>query len=230
MLKVNNIKKSFNNNIILQNVSFEAPSGLLTILEGENGAGKSTLFNILGGTINQDEGTLLFNSQDISLMPAKKRALFMAVLKQDPKASSSPALSVLENCAIALLKEQRASLRYALRNNIREKILFHLHNLDLSLKHLLNKPMGELSGGQRQIFAFAMATIVRPKILLLDEPTAALDEKSSYLLMRLIKRLIKEWQIPAVMISHDHTLNQTYGDKVLVLKDGLIKHAVLSKP
>lgn len=222
MLNIIGIKKSFNDNPILCDVSFDALDGQLTILEGENGAGKSTLFNILSGTILQDQGSLMLGLLDIGHMPALKRSSLMAVLKQDPKASSSPALTVMENCALSWLKERRAGLSLALRKEVKEKILLHLDNLELHLTHLLERPMGELSGGQRQIFAFAMATMVKPHLLLLDEPTAALDEKSSHLLLRLIKRLIAQWQIPAVMISHDHAINKRYGDALKVLKEGKI--------
>lgn len=148
----------------------------------------------------------------------------MAILKQDPKASSSPALTLMENCALAYLESRRAIFRLALRKEIKEKLLQHLNELELNRdEDILNRMMGELSGGQRRIYAFAMATKNRPKLLLLDEPTAALDEKSSHLLMGLIKRLVKEWQIRTIMISHDHALNKRYGDELLILNEGNIE-------
>ncbi|HXW60834.1 MAG TPA: ATP-binding cassette domain-containing protein [Myxococcota bacterium] len=223
MLKISHIKKSFNNRAVLRDVSFEANNGFLTILEGENGAGKSTLFSILSGTLKEDEGSLELDAMDISNMPALSRSSLLAILKQDPMASSSPALTIMENCALADLKKRRARFKIALRTDVKEHILRHLEALELNFDEaMLNRLMGELSGGQRQIYAFAMATINKPKLLLLDEPTAALDEKSTHLLMRLIKKLITEWQIPAIMISHDHTLNERYGDAIFVLKDGVI--------
>lgn len=223
MLNIIGIKKRFGANTILSDVSFDAGNGLLTILEGENGAGKSTLFNILSGNIFAEEGKILLHNVDISPMSALKRSSILALLKQDPKASSSPALTVLENCALAWLKEKKASLKMALRADVKEQIILHLNALELNYEHLLDRRMGELSGGQRQIFAFAMATMIKPRLLLLDEPTAALDEKSSHLLMRLIKSLVAKWHIPAVMISHDHALNKHYGDALRVLKNGVIQ-------
>lgn len=222
MLSLQGIKKSFGHHQILRGISFDAQSGILTILEGQNGSGKSTLFNILSGTLVQDEGKILLDNSDIGLMPAIERATFMAVLKQDPKASSSASLTVMENCALALLKSRNAQLSFALRASIKEKILAHLKSIELDVASLLDRQMGELSGGQRQILAFAMATMDKPQLLLLDEPTAALDDKSSHLLMRLIKRLVAQWQIPALMISHDHGLNESYGDEVKVLVDGVV--------
>lgn len=222
MLKICDIKKKFGANPVLNGVTFTASNGLLSILEGQNGAGKSTLFNILSGILYADEGSISLDGKDISAMPAQLRAAFMAVLRQDPKASSSPSLSVLENCALANLKNRRATFMQALRPSIKAKICQHLRSLELDFDKYLEQPMGSLSGGQRQILAFAMATMHKPRLLLLDEPTAALDLKSSHLLMRLIKKLVAQWQIPAVMISHDHALNQNYGDHIITLESGVI--------
>lgn len=223
MLELVNIKKSFGERSILCGVNLKAARGQLSILEGENGTGKSTLFSILSGILLQDEGAILLDDQDLSVLPALERASLMAILKQDPKASSSPALSLMENCALAWLKNRRAGFKSSLSKDTKEKILNHLADLELNIEPgMLTRKMGELSGGQRQIYAFAMATINKPKLLLLDEPTAALDEKSSHLLMRLIRSLVKKWQIPAIMISHDHGLNQEYGDAIVILREGLI--------
>lgn len=220
MLKIINLKKSFAEHEILKGVNLEAPKGKLTILEGQNGAGKSTLFNILVGNLSADEGHIILEDQDITTQIAIKRASKIAILKQDPKASSAPSLSILENCALALLKSKRPGLNYALKEDIKTQIKTHIKNLGLNYDHAWDKAMGTLSGGQRQIVAFAMATMYKPELLLLDEPTAALDDASTHLLMKLVKKLITTWNIPAVMISHDHALNQTYGDKIVLLKSG----------
>lgn len=224
MLKIIKLKKSFAEHEILKGASFEAQSGKLTILEGQNGAGKSTLFNILVGNLSADEGQIILDDLDITARKALERAHQIAILKQDPKASSAPNLSILENCALALLKNRRPGLSYALKADIKAQIQAHLKNLGLNYAHVWDKAMGTLSGGQRQIIAFAMATMYKPELLLLDEPTAALDDASTHLLMKLVKELITAWNIPAVMISHDHALNQNYGDKIVVLKEGLCEY------
>ena len=221
MLKIIKLRKSFADHEILRGASFDASCGELTILEGQNGAGKSTLFNILIGNLAPDDGQIILNNQDITTLKAINRSHEIAILKQDPKASSAPSLSVLENCALALLKNKHPTLSYALKAKIQEQIRTHLKNLGLNYEHQFNKTMGTLSGGQRQIIAFAMATMYKPQLLLLDEPTAALDDASTHLLMKLIKQLITTWNIPAVMISHDHILNQNYGDNIILLKNGL---------
>ncbi len=218
MLKVIDLKKSFGDQMVLKGLSFEAQPGLLTILEGQNGAGKSTLFTILAGSLSKDEGQILLNELDLVNFRHSEK---VAILEQDPKISSAPNLTVMENLILFLLKSRRASLKTAIRSETRQQVLEHLRNLDLISKHL-ELPMGQLSGGQRQILAFAMQSINQPSLLLLDEPTAALDPKMSHLLMKLIKKLVEKWNIPAVMISHDHELNQSYGDKIIELRDGQI--------
>lgn len=222
MLKISQISKSFGDHKILKDISFDAHNKQLTILEGQNGAGKSTLFNIIAGNLDADLGQIILDNQDITSYKAIERSHQIAILKQDPKASSAPSLSVLENCVLALLKNKHPNFAYALNKDAKKQVQEHIRNLSLNYEHHWNKAMGTLSGGQRQIIAFAMATIYKPRLLLLDEPTAALDDNSSHLLMRLIKELITTWDIPAVMISHDHALNKLYGDKIVILKDGTV--------
>lgn len=221
MLKVSHIKKSFDEQIILRDVSFEAHRGKLTILEGQNGAGKSTLFNLLVGILSPDQGKIYLGDKDLSKLSALERSRDIAILKQDPKASSLPSMSLWENCAFALLKNKNSNFKNALSIETKTQIINHLEQLQIDYKQLLDKPLGKLSGGQRQILAFAMATCNRPQLLLLDEPSAALDDRSSQQLMKLVKKLISAWDIPALMISHDHALNQSYGDAIILLKDGV---------
>lgn len=222
MLSLINLKKSFDSKPILKDINFDAQNGLLTVIEGQNGAGKSTLFNIITGLLHQDAGEIILNQVSLSHLSAIERAPYMAILKQDPKASSVESLSVMENMALALLKDRKAALKNALSVNAKQRIRDHLVYLGLGLAIDLNLPMSHLSGGQRQLIAFAMAVLTKPQILLLDEPTAALDENSGQSLMQLVKRLIKEWQIPAVMICHDRKLNREYADKILILENGSI--------
>jgi putative ABC transport system ATP-binding protein len=219
MLKLINIKKYFGDRAILRGLSLETKAGELTILEGENGAGKSTLFNVMTGHLPHDDGHIMLNGIDLGPMPIRARAQYLAVLHQDPKLSSALSLSVYENCALAVLKDRRASFSPVKNHDTKVKILNHLEQLGLT--YPLELPINLLSGGQRQLLAFAMATLHKPHLLLLDEPTAALDKQSSHLLMKLIKGFIHEWRIPAVMISHDHKLNHQYGDNLLLLKEGL---------
>jgi len=218
MLKVVNLSKAFGDSKILDGAHFAAHAGALTIVEGQNGAGKSTLFNIIAGLMSEDEGEVVLGKLNLAAMPATKRALHVAILRQDPKTSTVASFSVLDNFALALLKGKRTGLKKAASASVKERVESHLQNLGQdAFCRDLERPMCDFSGGQRQILAFAMATIHRPQLLLLDEPTAALDDKSSHQLMQLVKQLVNSWQIPAVMISHNHALNQQYGDAIYVL-------------
>jgi putative ABC transport system ATP-binding protein len=230
MLQISQIKKSFADYEILSEANLEAHDRKLTILEGQNGAGKSTLFNILVGNFAPDSGQVFLDRRDITGLKSIERAHEIAILKQDPKASSASALTVLENCALALLKNRRVKLNSALNSHVKAQIEQHVISLGLNYERQWNQPVGKLSGGQRQILAFAMATMYRPRLLLLDEPTAALDDASSHLLMKLIKKFVALWKIPAVMSSHNHGLNQAYGDVIFVLKDGkIIENSPISR-
>lgn len=223
MLRSINIKKGFNSRQVLKGVCFDAPNSKLTVLEGKNGAGKSTLFNIISGIERQDSGQIWLQDVDISQKGAIERAKQIGILKQDPKSSSVPSLSIADNLALARLKNKRSALLPAVTNETKQAIITHLKELSLPFENDLARPMDTLSGGQRQILAFAMVTITKPDLLLLDEPTAALDEKSSHKLMELIKHFVKRWNIPALMISHDHDLNDQYADKIIVLNEGIIE-------
>lgn len=220
MLKVSSIKKSFSHARILNDITFDAHNAELTVIEGQNGAGKSTLFNIMSGLLTADEGTISVGNIRIDTMPAITRAKFIALLRQDPKNSTVETLSIAENFVLAMLKSKRASLKTTLSEDLLRKIASHVLEHGLDFAHDLHRKMSDLSGGQRQILAFIMATIIKPELILLDEPTAALDEKSSHQLMKLVKNLVTQWNIPAVMISHDRALNREYADVIFELKDG----------
>lgn len=222
MLSVKNLKKSFKEPV-LKGVRFHANPAELTIIEGQNGAGKSTLFHVLTGSLKASEGEIVLDGQDITPMSEFERSAFMAILVQDVKTAVVPSLSVMENGTLAVIKNRRASFfKRATTKANQEQVRAHLQSLNIPYQGLLERPMAELSGGQRQILAFGFATLNRPKIILLDEPTAALDDESSILLLQLIKRFIKDWNIPALMISHDKGLNQQFGDALWCLSDGIL--------
>lgn len=222
MLEVKNIKKSFADNIILKNISFTAHDGELCVITGQNGAGKSTLFSILLGSLMPDSGEIILNGINISKLEIIKKAKDIAILVQDPKNSSISFMTVLENFLLSFLKNRSIDIKNAYSKSREREIENILSMLGPKYELLLHRKMGDLSGGQRQIIAFLMATVEKPKILLLDEPTAALDEESTFLLMDLIKNLIKKWQVPALMISHDKELNQKYADKILPIEHGVL--------
>lgn len=206
---------------MLKDINLTAKPGELTALLGKNGAGKSTLLSMITGALPLDSGQLYLFEQEITHKSAQERALMMAVLKQDPKMMTASSLTVEENLVLASLKGTRAKFVAGLSKKRREFLLQHLRDVHID-EALLDAPMSALSGGQRQIIAFAMAVIKRPSLLLLDEPTAALDEQASHTLMTLIKELIQRWSIPAIMICHDKTLVDRFAEAAYELKDGIL--------
>ncbi len=126
------------------------------------------------------------------------------------------------------LKIRRAGFRDACSQSARVHARTHFDELGLTYVDDLDKPLAQFSGGQRQMLAFALATMIKPGLLLLDEPTAALDEHSGEILMELVKRFLTKWQIPAIMISHDHELNRRYADAIFVLRDGILHESMAS--
>ncbi len=223
MLTITNIKKSFGDNAVLVDINLEAQEGALTVIEGKNGAGKSTLFNILCGLVDADAGTIMLNDVAMHGLSAINRAPYLAIIRQDPGASSVLTFSLLDNFALAMLKGRRAQLTYARNAKTIERAHAHLLELGLDFARDLQKPLRDFSGGQRQIIAFAMATLHHPSLLLLDEPTAALDEHAAITLMETVKRLIARFNIPAIMISHDHDINKRYADAIYLLADGHLR-------
>lgn len=222
MLKVIGLKKSFPTVTILRDINFSAEASCLTVIEGRNGVGKSTLFNILCGIVSEDDGNIILNARYLNEIGPSKRARHLAFLRQDPSASSVMTFTVLENFALSLLKTERVRLRNACSTRVKNEVTEHLNRLGLYFVKDLDQPLSHFSGGQRQMLAFAMTTFSKPDLLLLDEPTAALDAKAAIKMMDLIKRFLCAWNIPSVMISHDHDLNRKYADAIYILEDGLL--------
>src|SRR5688572_6685172 len=184
MLKLNNISVSFRNNQILTDVCLEVQPGEILSIIGHNGAGKSTLFGVIAGSIAATSGSVHLDGEDITTMTQSQRALFVGRLMQDVVTGSVSGMTVRENLCLATLKGRRATLRPAKQsfpNDVVEQIL---KPLNLNLENQLDIPIERLSGGQRQIIAFVMAILVKPSVLLLDEPTAALDPLSSQRLLQ----------------------------------------------
>ncbi|MDV5994565.1 ABC transporter ATP-binding protein [Streptococcus canis] len=193
----------------------------LTILGG-NGAGKSTLFNVIAGTLSLTRGQIRILGQDVTNWPAEKRAIYLSRVFQDPKMGTAPRMTVAENLLIARQRGERRSL-------ISRKITEHLASFEElvkrtgnGLEHHLGTPTGLLSGGQRQALSLLMATLKKPELLLLDEHTAALDPKTSQSLMRLTDEFVTKDRLTALMITHQMEDALTYGNRLIVMKNGKI--------
>jgi len=221
MLKFNNIKTSLNNNTIIKPFTAHVSAGDFVIIVGQNGAGKSTLLNNISGKIKISSGDILFNKKSINSLDETSRARLIGQLNQNPMINCSPSLTVRQNLSIALLKIKNASLRNGLKSLKECKKTKEIQSLFLSEK-ILNKKMSELSGGQRQLIAFIMTTAVSPKILILDEPTAALDQLASEKMTNLIKQHTSKSQSITFMITHNMEEAAGLGNKIWIIKNGNI--------
>lgn len=228
MLKLNNIYKKFNKNmadekIIFEDFNLNIKKGEFVVIIGGNGAGKSTLMNLISGSILPDKGEIFIDSQNVTYLQEHQRAKFIGRVFQDPLKGSAPNLTIEENLSLALLRDKKRGLLFGISQNNREFFKNELKKLDLGIENRLESKMGVLSGGQRQAVTLLMACLVKPKILLLDEHTAALDPKSSVKILELTEKIISEHHITALMITHNLNNAKKFGSRVIMMENGKIK-------
>lgn len=199
MLRLTNIKKTFNEGTVnekvaLDGVSLEVKDGDFATIIGSNGAGKSTLFNAIAGSFYVDEGSVELDEKDITYMPEYKRSLEIGRLFQDPMRGTAPHMTIEENLALAYMRVSKGEYSIFSRINHSQRKMFRekLALLNMGLEDRMKQPVGLLSGGQRQALTLLMATLVSPKILLLDEHTAALDPATADKVIELTKKIVEE--------------------------------------
>jgi len=224
MLEIEDVHLSFSRLKVLDALSCQLCRGDFVAVMGANGAGKSTLFDVIAGKILPDQGRVALGGEDITGWSELQRAPLIGRLFQNTRLASVDALTVRENLSLASLKDRLATLAHGVRSFPEHIIDRMLRPLNLRLEQLLDTPMGLLSGGQRQIVSFIMATLVPPRILLLDEPTAALDPRSTIALLDFAKAFVQEHKIPTLMITHDREIARYIGNKVWMLEEGKIRH------
>ena len=210
MLKIKNISKTFykgmeEENQVFDNFSLEIEENKCVAILGPNGCGKSTLFNMISGSLNPDSGEILLGDVDIAKLSEDKRAIDIGKVNQDPSKGVCQSLNILENMSMAFKKGNKFTFKKLIDKNNNEKIIEKLKSIDLGLENKLKTQVKFLSGGQRQSLSLLMATVKKPKILLLDEHTAALDPKTSKLIMDKTNDLIT-YLLPQ---EQYHTILQT---------------------
>lgn len=197
------------------------PSDFVCVL-GSNGAGKSTLLNAVSGTLPIDEGSIILDGMDLSKKAEHIRSRYIGRLFQDPMKGTAPDMSIMENLGLAYSRGKRMSLSKAIRKKDHQYFFERLKALNLGLEERMTQPVGLLSGGQRQALTLLMSTIVTPKLLLLDEHTAALDPKTAAAVMDLTQRIIEEHSITTLMITHNLRQALEYGNKTIIMNEGRI--------
>lgn len=231
MLILENISKKFMNNpanekVIFENLNLNIKMGEFVIIVGGNGAGKSTLMNLISGSVSPNKGKIFIDGKDVTNFPEHKRARFIGRVFQDPLKGSCPNLTVEENLILATLRNKKRTLNFGINDENREMLKRELTKLNLGLEKRFDDKMGTLSGGQRQAVTLLMATIKKPKILLLDEHTAALDPKSSEKILRLTQQIIAENSTTTLMITHNPNHMVNLGERLIVLENGRVKYDV----
>ncbi len=227
MLELKDLCKTFNRGTVnerkaIEGVSLFVPEGQFVTLIGGNGAGKSTLLKLVSGTYQADSGSISLDGRDITYLPEHKRARQIGHLFQDPLMGTAPNMTIEENLSLAYLRGSHRSFAPATsRKNVK---LFQekLKELDLGLEDRLKTRVGLLSGGQRQAITLLMATIATPKLLLLDEHTAALDPATAEKVLALTEKIVRENRITTLMITHNIQSALDCGDRTIMLKQGKI--------
>ncbi|WP_025082911.1 ABC transporter ATP-binding protein [Latilactobacillus fuchuensis] len=205
---------------LLQDINVTIQPDEFVMLLGANGAGKSTFFNIVAGDLTPTSGQITFNDQEITKQSAQQRTRLISRVYQDPKLGTAADMTVAENILLAMRRGQRRRLFPRRLAQQRPQIEALAKTLPNHLEAQLDKPVSNLSGGQRQTLNFLMATIQKPELLLLDEHTSALDAVSSQALMTFTDTTIRDNQLTCLMITHDLADALKYGNRLLILKDG----------
>ena len=227
MLKLKGLQKTFNPGTVnakkaLDGLNLEIKEGDFVTVIGGNGAGKSTLLNAIAGVWKPDYGTVEIDGVDVTNMPEHKRAKFLGRVFQDPMKGTAPDMEIAENLAIAARRGTKRKFVWGVRRAEREKYKKMLADLELGLENRLSSKVGLLSGGQRQAVTLLMATLNRPKLLLLDEHTAALDPKTAAKVLELTDRIVNENKLTTLMITHNMRDAITHGNRLIMMHEGHI--------
>src|SRR4030042_888377 len=227
MLDVKKVTKIFNHRtvnekIALHNVCLKLEKGEFVTLIGGNGSGKSTLLNCIAGVYPVDKGSIVIDGMDVTNLNEYKRAVVLGRVFQDPIMGTAANMGIEENLALALRRGQRRGLSWGISNKEREEYRELLRTLGLGLENRLSIKVGMLSGGQRQALTLLMATIKKPKLLLLDEHAAALDPKTAQKVLRLSDRIIKENNLTTLMVTHNMRDAIRHGDRLIMMYEGQI--------
>ncbi len=227
MLEIRNVYKTFNPGTInekkaLQGLSLTLQDGDFCTVIGGNGAGKSTMLNAVSGVWPVDSGAILIDGEDISGLCEYQRAPFLGRVFQDPMTGTAADMQIVENMALASRRGEKRGLRWGVPKKDVERYRQMLQTLDLGLEDRLTTKVGLLSGGQRQALTLLMATLRKPKLLLLDEHTAALDPKTAAKVLEATQRIVQKDHLTTLMITHNMRDAIAYGNRLIMMYDGHI--------
>ena len=227
MLKLENVWKTFNKGTVnekvaLQRLNLEMKEGDFVTVIGGNGAGKSTMLNAIAGVFGVDSGSITIDGVDVTNLPEYKRAKYIGRVFQDPMMGTAATMQIEENLALAARRGQSRTLRPGITKAEREEYMEQLKILDLGLENRMTAKVGLLSGGQRQALTLLMATLRRPKLLLLDEHTAALDPKTAAKVLSATQRIVEKDNLTTMMITHNMRDAIAYGNRLIMMYEGRV--------
>jgi len=227
MLTISNITKTFNlgsvnEKLALDGVTLHLKAGDFVTIIGSNGAGKSSLMNVISGVLTLDQGSIIIDNEDVTFLPEHRRAKDIGRVFQDPMMGTAANMTIEENLVLALKRGQKRFFKKAITNKEREIFREKLKFLELGLEKNLQQKAGLLSGGQRQALTLIMASLMNPKLMLLDEHTASLDPKTGNKVMEVTEEIIKSNKLTTLMITHDLQQALCVGNRTIMMHEGKI--------
>ncbi len=231
MLELKDVCKTFhpgtvNAKVALNHLNLTLEDGDFVTVIGGNGAGKSTMLNAISGVWRPDAGQILIDGIDVTAMPEHRRAKLLGRVFQDPMMGTAPTMQIEENLALAMRRGKHRGLRWGIRSAEREQYRELLQEFDLGLEDRLTTKAGLLSGGQRQALTLLMATLQKPRLLLLDEHTAALDPKTAQKVLEITDKIVQENALTTLMITHNMNDAIRYGNRLVMMHEGHVIYSV----
>ncbi|MDB4999185.1 MAG: transporter ATP-binding protein [Mucilaginibacter sp.] len=225
MIEIANISKTFNtgkpNQVnAISNVNLNIKAGEFVVIVGSNGSGKTTLLNLVAGNILPNTGTITIDSNNVTRLPEYKRSKWIARIFQNPLLGTAADLSIVDNFRLAAIRTQYKGLSIGKNESFKKLVKDKIATLGMGLENKIEQPIGTLSGGQRQALTLLMSVMDTCKILLLDEPTAALDPRSAENVMQIADSLIKEYSLTAILVTHNLKDAGNYGSRIIQMGEG----------
>ena len=227
MIRIEEVYKTYNKGRVnevkaLNGITLTINEGEFLVIVGSNGSGKSTLLNLIAGNVLPSEGDIYIDGKNVNTLPDYRRSEWIARVFQNPLSGTAPDLSILDNFRLASLRTKSKGLGIGINQEFKKQVQDRIATLGLGLENKIEQPMGTLSGGQRQALTLLMSVMDTCKILLLDEPTAALDPRSADIVMKTAEKLIKTFKLTAILITHHLKDAFDYGNRIIQMAEGQI--------
>ena len=227
MITLNNVSKTYhsgkpNQVDAVKNLTLNIKDGGFLVIVGSNGSGKSTLLDMVAGSVYPSSGTIEIDGTDVTKYSEHRRSKWIARVFQNPLSGTASELSIIDNFRLATLRTRRKGLTIGINNTFKNQVKEKISTLGLGLENKIEQPIGTLSGGQRQALTLLMSVMDKCKVLLLDEPTAALDPHSAGVVMRIAEELIRDYQLTAILVTHNLKDAFTYGERLIQMGEGKV--------